>query len=195
MVRKKKTTFILSMLLVTGVIMAGSGAAVAYLTDYSNTVNKFKTGNNTTEISEDFPNPDPLEPGKDATITKLVEILNDNSDGNSVPCYVRAKVYYSTSDLGTYTIEGMSSKWVLGSDGYYYYTEVLEPGEKTEPFMKSVKIDASTADTIYAAELEHFNINVYEESYQAKNPDTQEYMTWQEAWSSALHTEITAASN
>lgn len=121
-----------------------------------------------------------------------MKITNDDSDGNSVPCYVRAKVYYSTSDMGIYTIQGMSNKWVLGTDDYYYYTDILEPGKTTEAFMKSLKIIGSDVNTNLTTEIENFDINVYEESYQAKDPDTQQVLTWQQAWSKALKKPVEA---
>ena len=192
MAKKKRIAFLLSGFLLAGAAVTGIGSAIAYLTDYNSVINTFKEGNNTTNIDERFPSPTPIHPGSNQTIEKLVQITNDNSDGNSVPCYVRAKVYYSTSDMGTYTIQGMSSKWVLGTDDYYYYTDVLDPGKKTEAFMKSVKIDGSAANTNLTTELKGFDINVYEESYQAKDPDTQQLMTWQQAWSKALNKAVTA---
>ena len=192
MVKKKRIALLLSGFLLAGVAVTGVRSAMAYLTDYNSVVNTFKEGNNTTNIDENFPSPTPIPPGGSQTIAKLVQITNDNSDGNSVPCYVRAKVYYSTSDMGNYTIQGMGSKWVLGTDDYYYYTDVLEPGKTTEPFMKSVKIDGSTVETNLTTEIKNFDINVYEESYQAKDPDTQELMTWQQAWSKALNKTVTA---
>ena len=42
---------------------------------------------------------------------------------------------------------GMSNKWVLGTDDYYYYTDILEPGKTTEAFMKSLKIIGSDVNT------------------------------------------------
>ena len=66
----------------------------------------------------------------------------------------------------------MNSKWVLGTDDYYYYTEPVEPGSETLPLMTQVKVTAD-ADTVdYIKETGQLEINVYEESYQAKNPDT-----------------------
>ena len=86
----------------------------------------------------------------------------------------------------------MSNKWVLGTDDYYYYTDILEPGKTTEAFMKSLKIIGSDVNTNLTTEIENFDINVYEESYQAKDPDTQQVLTWQQAWSKALKKPVEA---
>lgn len=193
MKRKKIFAVALSAALIAGVAFIGSnvGTASAYLTDFNQLVNTFKPGENNTDIDEDFPTPTPIEKSDVVTISKEVRITNEVSEGNGVACYVRAKIFYSTSDLGKYTVQGMSDKWVLGTDDYYYYTKVLQPGETTEPLMKSLKIDGGSYNPNFTTELEQFDINIYEESYQAKDPDTQELMTWQEAWERALQREVT----
>lgn len=192
MIKHKKIPFLMSGFLLAGVVIIGAQSALAYLTDYKSVVNTIKIENNTTSIEEEFPTVTPIPPGSNQIIEKLVKITNDDSDGNSVPCYVRAKVYYSTSDMGIYTIQGMSNKWVLGTDDYYYYTDILEPGKTTEAFMKSLKIIGSDVNTNLTTEIENFDINVYEESYQAKDPDTQQVLTWQQAWSKALKKPVEA---
>lgn len=173
------------------VIGLGGYAASAYLTDAAKIVNAFQPGENSTHITEDFPTPTPILPGTDSVISKKVIITNEASSGNGVTCYIRAKIFYSTTDLGTYTVQGMDSGWVKGTDGYYYYTKAVEPGASTAPLMTSLKIDGNTYNSNFNTELKEIEINIYEESYQAKEPDTQKLLTWQEAWERALHKKIT----
>lgn len=59
-----------------------------------------------------------------------------------VPCYVRAKVVFSgekeNSELGFENLSGLSEKWVLRGE-YFYYTEVLQNHEIV-PFIRGIDI-------------------------------------------------------
>lgn len=170
-------------------ISAVSGSvfyALAFQTDSGTLINRITEGHNTTEIEEKFP-PQILEPGKDALIEKTVCIRNENSTAN-VACYIRARVGYSSDDLGDYSIQGKDNGWIESQDGYYYYTGIIMPGEKTKPLMSGVKIAAKRGrEGVPRKELE---IQIYEESCQAVNPETRGFWTWQEAWRQALGREV-----
>ena len=192
--KRKKLKFMakVSVLAMTVSVMGlGGYTARAYLTDASQVLNVFRPGENKTEIDEDFPNDEIIVTGEDVTIEKKVVIKNLAQTGSGTTCYIRAKIVYSTTDLGTYTVQGMNDNWVKGTDDFYYYTKPVEPGESTEPLMTSLKINGSTYNPNFTTELKSFDINIYEESYQAKDPDTQEVLTWQKAWERALQKTIT----
>lgn len=179
---------ILGILVLLLLVFAGRAAfkiTLAYQTDYGIMENTFTPGHNTTYIEEVFPEQS-LEPGESADIQKKVKITNEQNSYN-VPCYVRAKVVYSTEDFGHYTILGMDKKWKLGKDGYYYYTEKVPVGRRTEYLMTGIHVDGSKADKESAEKTGPLVIYIYEESCQAKHPDTQEERTWQEAWEHSLN--------
>ena len=61
--------------------------------------------------------------------TKTVTIANEEASNEA--CYVRV-IIYSDGSVGAITPSGEG--WSEGeSDDYWYYDEILEPGEKTEP--------------------------------------------------------------
>lgn len=177
------------LIILAALIMVFAGRAafkmvMAYQTDSGMLENAFTPGHNTTNVEEEFPKQS-LKPGESTDIQKKVKIRNEQNVQN-VSCYVRAKIIYSTEDFGTYTILGMSDKWKLESDGYYYYTELLPAGKTTDYLMTGIRVDGSKADQVAAGKTGPLEIYVYEESCQAKNPETQKNRTWQEAWRHAL---------
>ena len=140
------------------------GSAMAYLTDNEFHVNALVTKEVVTEISEDFPDPEPLEPGLEFTKTVCIE------NNGEPPCYVRAQVLFSDGDLENQCTlrfgsdDGINRKDWTYLDGWYYYNAVLEPGTITAPLFTSVKIDGeTTADALHG-----FDIYVRQESRQSE---------------------------
>lgn len=121
------------------VVMAIAGATVAYFTDTDDKDNTFTVGNVDITLTEpnwegsgkeDAPEVYPGEPlAKDPTVT--------NSGKN--PCFVRIKVenLKQFDDKGDityrtgYVTDALGTKWVLHTDGYFYYTKVLAVNEAT----------------------------------------------------------------
>lgn len=191
--RKKLSSVRIILLLLTAFILVFAGKAVfrivlAYQTDSGTLANAFIPGHNTTQIEEEFPKQF-LTPGESMDIQKKVRICNEQ-DARNVSCYVRAKILYSTEDFGNYTIQGMSSKWKQGTDGYYYYTEKVPAGGATEYLMTGIHVDSSKAISTVSGQKDSLEIYIYEESCQTKHPDTQKDRTWQEAWEHALGRKI-----
>ncbi|MCL2747880.1 MAG: signal peptidase I [Oscillospiraceae bacterium] len=99
----------------------------------------------------------------------------------SVPSYVRVMLagaldkfalYYD--DGGTY-VQGINSLyWEDGGDGYYYYKEILNPGEQTKPLFTHVKLIGGVDIDDYLIpdssppeyDLSSFDIAVYAEAVQ-----------------------------
>lgn len=159
---------------------------LAFMTDSGILVNRITAGHNTTTIEETFP-PQTAEPGKDTLIEKKVCIQNEKNEANAA-CYVRARIGYNSSDFGDYSIWGMDGEWMEAQDGYYYYSGMLMPGEKTKPLMTGLKI--SGKDGKGKIPLKELEIQIYEESCQAVNPETLKYWTYKEAWAQALGREV-----
>lgn len=153
--------FCLLLLLLTGI-----GVSLAWFTDSDEKENGLSAGYNDVEIEEEFPDP-VVTPG--AELKKEVAFTNTGT----VPCYVRARYYYSDSEAENQTqIIFGASDWTKEDDGYYYYSRSIEPGEKTAPFLTAVKVKEDAV--IDGA----FDLTVYTETVQSEN-----HATPQEAFS------------
>ena len=151
---------------VIAVVSAVSGSATAYLSDKLQINNQFTIGKNTTTIEEEFPTPTPVPPG--GSVTKKVSVRNQGD----VPCYVRVMLTFSEDNV---SLEGGDTEnWVVGEDGYYYYTHVVEVGDSTTDLFDSVTINGE-------AEATEIRVNVYEESVQTTDGSVT-YEDYEEAW-------------
>ena len=67
-----------------------------------------------------------IMPGDD--ISKIPRITNDGND-----CYVRAKLEFSGTDVDLEKeLYGFPSGWEKHDDGYYYYKNILNTGDKID---------------------------------------------------------------
>lgn len=86
-----------------------------------------------------------------ANWTKDISITN--TGGN--PCYVRVKAFAGVQFELEYDLAASDSRWsALGTDGYYYWQEILKPGETTGSLL--VRIDKKDAK-------EDFNVIIVQE--------------------------------
>ncbi len=109
------------LLAATGLVLAGGasvGSAYAYFTTYTEASGgvKLELGSTKTEIEEKVENG-----------TKIVSVKNTGD----YACYVRATAFAGSSYTLTYA-DGGSGKWSSGSDGYWYYSDLVQPSETTE---------------------------------------------------------------
>lgn len=134
-------------LLATAVV----GGTLAYFTDSDEATNTFTVGNVDIDLTE--PNWDAtgkaeaedVYPGealaKDPTVTNI----------GKNPCFVRVKVTnldQFAADFGgamiTYRTDyvdgALGENWVLHTDGYFYYTKVLESGVTTDALFDQIVI-------------------------------------------------------
>lgn len=143
MTKKKIVSLCLAAVLV---VMAIAGATVAYFTDTDAKDNTFTVGNVDITLTEpnwegsgkeDAPEVYPGEPlAKDPTVTNV----------GSNPCFVRISVanLMQFGDKGdiTYRTDYVAGKlgenWVLHTDGYFYYTKVLEVGATTDALFDQI---------------------------------------------------------
>lgn len=106
------------------------------------------------------------------SISKIPRIHNYGND-----CYVRAKITFrDTEDLGFYSLGGLSNKWVLAEDGYFYYKEILPHGEEVDIF-QSVNIPD---DFPQENAGKQFYIDIDVDAIQSKNftPDFSLALPW-----------------
>ena len=159
----KKRKWLTAAVFVAAVLLTAANAA-AYLTDFDTASNGFSFGSNIIVSKEEF---QPPEIG--AVTSKTPRAKNTGT----VDSYVRAYIALSDSRAGQYLEyrtggnSGISGNgWELSeTDGYYYYKDVLQPGDETEPLFTGIKLltglPAGLADT---------TIDVYFESVQAVGP-------------------------
>lgn len=183
----------------------GLEATLAYFVYQKHLENWFRIGHNEITVTEEYDPPDEIVPGEETEFRKAVQVENTGD----VPCYTRVRLEYSDSDMKEYctNILGTSSakatewekyveeftggRWIHGNDGFYYYTEILEAGEKTDLLLEKVKVSVPKED---AAKLKNFEIYVYAESVQTmvNEPDgtggetAREATDYTEAWSQFL---------
>lgn len=147
--------------------------ARAYLTGRDGAENVFTTGENTSEVVEQF-SQSSLTAGTNI-FEKRVAVKNT---GN-IPCYVRVFLAFSDSSicgLSELSADGKNfykeeafqdhpgKGWTYGGDGYYYYASALQPGETTAELLQKV-----TTTFPEGAKIRDFEIIVYEESIQARD--------------------------
>ena len=124
---------VLTLVLALAVVGVAVGGVIAWLSASSQVANQFEVGTVTPTVNEEF---------DERTTKKNVFVTNS---GN-VPIYVRAQVniYWQDAngnqlwdkpvvDTDYEIVWGLTgSKWVEGEDGFYYWTEPLQPGDESE---------------------------------------------------------------
>lgn len=115
------------------ILVCTVGGTVAYLVAQTDPVtNTFTPGKVSCQVEEEF----------NETNTVKTKAVVKNT-GN-VPAYIRVAVVANTVDGDNIT--GMktlpagwlnTTNWTEGSDGFYYYKGVVQPGEKTDNLLKT----------------------------------------------------------
>lgn len=166
--KKKKIALILAgCLLIAG---ASFGASYSYMQASDEAVNEFTIGRNEIEVTEEYEPPKKLEPG--VTFTKKPTVTNT---GN-IACWVRMRADFSDSEMEKLCEFDIGSNWTAKqSDGYYYYTEKLEPGATTTSLFAGEKDNIQIkSDDVTEDKLVNFDILIYAESCGAEKGDTYE---------------------
>lgn len=92
-------------------------------------------GNLNNEKSAYFTNPD--NNTKDEYIRATIIAVVRNEDGSNAGIQPKLDIAYN---------EG--SKWIYNTDGYYYYTEIVRPGESTTNLFDNVKVSKETVNLL-----------------------------------------------
>ncbi|MGN1023928.1 MAG: hypothetical protein ACI4OJ_10540 [Lachnospiraceae bacterium] len=155
------------------------GDTLAYLTAREGKTGSFTTGQNTSQVVEQF-SESSLQEGAN-NFPKQVAVKNT---GN-LPCYVRVILTFSDSTIAARSVLSADGEnyyeenafrahlnpgWVYGADGSYYYEPILLPGEETTKLLEKV-----TTTFPEGAKLRDFEIIVYEESIQIRRGDGSTY--------------------
>lgn len=134
-------------------------SGISYLQDRDTAVNHLSVDSNESAMQENFHKPGNLNEGM--IISKQVAVTNTGD----VPCYVRVRVM-PASDPDAYQFDFNTQDWTRDGDGedcFWYYNNVLQPGETTSNLMTTATL---TRDLNGLSE-EDAQILVYEETTQA----------------------------
>lgn len=184
---KKSIALLISLILVLTVTVGGT---LAFLIATSDTVkNTFTPSSVTTEVYEEFEN----------NLKKNVSIKNTGDTA----AYIRAAVVVTwqkyNEETGKYDVYGTvpvkgtdyeisynlgdqanhEGKWILGSDGFYYWPSFVEPGETT-----GVLIKRAAASTPAPAEGYTLCIEILGSGIQAEGVDEAGKSPIELAWGS-----------
>ena len=148
---------VLALVLIICLAMAaGVGATLAYLIDKDSATNTFTVGNVDIVLTEpnwvasgskDAPE---VYPGE--ALAKDPQVTNTGKN----PCFVRIKVT-GLDCLGTegmiqyrtnYVVGALGADWELHTDGYFYYTNVLEVGKTTTALFDSIVIPTTATNAL-----------------------------------------------
>lgn len=185
--------------------VCGFGGTYAYFTYLREMKNRFTIGHNEITVTEEYDPPDEIIPGEETSFFKKVQVENTGS----VPCYVRVRLEYSDSDMkqfctnvlgenrapaeewGDRIEEFSDGRWIFGTDGWYYYRDVLEVGERTDRLLEKVEVSVPQE---LEDRIKEFEILVYGESIQTMinqagedgKPTAAEADDYREAWEQIL---------
>lgn len=153
----KKRTLVLALAALLLTVGVSAGQAMAYFTTYT-------SASGGAALHLGFSETVPGEEVSDWT--KRVSIQNTGSIG----CYVRAKAFAGEVYEKAMTYTDAAGKWTLGEDGYYYYSEIVAPGEASDELL--IKID-------HLDRQEDFNVIVVQECTPVLyDEDGQPYYDW-----------------
>ena len=109
------------------------GITAGFLISSDSVTNRLSCGYNSAVITEKYEAPETIAKGE--SCTKEVSVRNEGS----VPCYVR--VFAEVSNPKTRAVLDVdynTSCWSKKSDGYYYYSRILNAGEVSEPLFTTL---------------------------------------------------------
>lgn len=156
---KKK---ILSIALVVAMVAVIAAGSLAYFTDKDNADNVFTVGNVNITLTEPNWNSTGKEDAPDVYAGEpLAKDPTVKNDGNN-PCFVRIKVenldQFGNKGAITYRTDYVADKlgenWVKGTDGYFYYTKVLEVGATTDALFDQIVMPTGLTGGEEAAPIE-----------------------------------------
>ena len=129
------------------------GVTAGFLISTDSVTNRLSCGYNTAEIVENYV---PLSSfAKGEEVTKEVKVRNEGS----VPCYVRVFAEISRPEAReAVDVDYSTSDWSKMSDGYYYYSRVLNAGEESSPLFTTLTAKENVSG---------FEMICYSESVQA----------------------------
>lgn len=134
-----KGTLVAAAFMLTAGVSAGQ--AMAYFTAYTEASGE-------AAVRLDFPTTTTTE-----TVSSWTKHVTIENTGKT-DCYVRVRAFAGEEIAAGLTYTDEADRWSPGADGYYYYSEILAPGEKSSELL--IKIDQKD-------KKEDFNVIVVQE--------------------------------
>lgn len=177
----KRNKRIIAVLAITSILAVMVFQTLAFFTAEDTALNRVTMGNVALILNDDTINPETeeLEPfpveGFDLVmpgdvIDKIVSVTNDGAN----PIWVRIRLDRSillageaaNVDFNVLGLDLNDEDWTEGVDGWFYYNEVLAPGETTENLFTQVTFPTSLGNEFMNAEVE---IDVLAQGVQSQN--------------------------
>ena len=209
---KRKTRIVRAGVLFVLALTAIAAVVYAYIQSKIEQPNPFQIGEGVAEITEAFPEPTLLQVNQNS-FEKTVTVQNTGTSDQFVRVFLdfsdsrlrdKSKILYGSDqkkrwseflddhipksdselpDGWAYVPQSDSDGAVLG--GFFYYTEILAPGEETPPLILGIETDyGSNPD-----QIKEFDVIVYSESVQTveiASGTVYAAEEWRKAWRSFL---------
>ncbi|MFD2306749.1 hypothetical protein [Enterococcus termitis] len=148
--KQKHTIYSFGLLLVSILCLVGGITAYAAMTMKEEKVNFFQIGNLQTKIDEVFTEPTTIAPEK--AVEKKVSIVNTGTLNQFVRVLLHPEIHLESDGItrllpanigDELSVDINNTQWKLGEDGYYYYLNVLKPGDAnaSEALFTQVKLN------------------------------------------------------
>lgn len=153
-IRKVSPKLLLTCAAAVVLVTATVGSTLAYFTAKTQQeTNQFTPG--IVDITIDEQNGDTYILSSSKTVdNKVIQVENVQRD-HAAAAYVRVRLVpvmrwdddTGTGDPVTLSFSADSQYWVNGGDGFYYYKQILQPGEKTQPLVSgSISVPGGIPD-------------------------------------------------
>lgn len=188
------------------VAAAAVGVTYAYLQNTQQQPNTFKVKEDKVSVTETFTEPTTMQIQNE--FEKKVAVQNTGTSDQFVRVYLdfsdsrirdKSKLVSSTGEEYSWNefLTHLPDNWAYVSEsddqtlgGYFYYTKILKPNEKTPNLIEKVKTDFTEDRTENIDNINDFDIVVYTESVQTTEIDQNgtQYTDakWQTAWQNFL---------
>lgn len=188
------------------VAAAAVGVTYAYLQNTQQQPNTFKVKEDKVSVTETFTEPTTMQIQNE--FEKKVAVQNTGTSDQFVRVYLdfsdsrirdKSKLVSSTGEEYSWNefLTHLPDNWAYVSEsdnqtlgGYFYYTKILKPNEKTPNLIEKVKTDFTEDGTENIDNINDFDIVVYTESVQTTEIDQNgtQYTDakWQTAWQNFL---------
>ena len=182
----------LALLSLVSLIVIGLVAGTfAYFTNESVFENIFHTKPYSADTYEEFESPKDWKPGQE--IDKTVFAKNTGEGDVIVRMTLDSETWVSANgdQLSNKMPGGVTdvavksfanpSDWILDNDGYYYYQDILAPGEETSAFLGSVTLNKDVVNDAAAVDQNGKKFN--EQGFDPTAWDASgNYLGWKDAW-------------
>ncbi|WP_313127146.1 hypothetical protein [Proteiniclasticum ruminis] len=177
----KKNKRIIAVLAITSILAVMVFQTLAFFTAEDTALNRVTMGNVALILNDDTINPETeaLEPFPEEgfnlvmpgdVVDKIVSVTNDGDN----PIWVRIKLDRSIIlageaadvDFNVLGLDLNDEDWTEGTDGWFYYNEIIAPGETTENLFTQVTFPTSLGNAFMNAKVE---IDVLAQGVQSQN--------------------------